>query len=135
MKYTNIIQAVENNNLKEVKAMIIADFNLDVQDKDRDTALMKAAYCGKYDMVKLLIEAGACLDITDSYQNTALTLAANNNHIEVAKLLVLSGAKTTSLSLSFLKESTDVQSCLKQKAQKRQLETKKAPPIKLQRRR
>ena len=66
----DLIEATINNNLEKVKKLIKAGANLDLQDNDRNTALIWASYRGYIDIVKELIKAGADWNLKDNDNNS-----------------------------------------------------------------
>ena len=56
--------------------MIVSGADLNLKQKDGETALPLACFGGKSDMVRLLIKAGADVNITDEYGSTPLINAA-----------------------------------------------------------
>ncbi len=67
-----------------------ADVNL--VDKNGDTALIVATRYGHKDIPQALINSGADVDATDQYGNTALYYAERRGYMDIAKALVSSGA-------------------------------------------
>jgi ankyrin repeat protein len=60
---------------------------VNVQNKDKWTALMLAAAKGHVGVVRLLVEAKADLNVQDKRGRTALTVAIRSRSNEVAKML------------------------------------------------
>lgn len=58
-KSGNLISAAMNNDIKLVQYLINDGIDLNMRDKDGNTALISAAEHGHIDIVKLLIVAGA----------------------------------------------------------------------------
>ena len=87
-----LFQAVENNNIKEVIALIEKNADVNARDKYGWTALIEAA--GRsLDIVKLLIESGANVNIKDKNGWTALMEAAKHDFdTAIPKLLIKKGA-------------------------------------------
>ena len=87
-----------NTRIEMVKLLIAAGANLDIQNKDGLTPLMRAArWPGGYGIVKQLIEAGANLDIKNKYGGTPLMLAIEEDVLrrektKTVKLLIEAGA-------------------------------------------
>lgn len=71
--------AARHGNLDIVKLLIKAGANLDFQmeELDRDTALMIAAANGNFEIVKTLVEAGADVNLKNYYGEQALSMAAH----------------------------------------------------------
>jgi len=88
-----IDEIAENGNIKEVKRLIKAGVDLNVQeDHDRISALSMASIKGNIEIVKLLIDAGADLNVQDGDGETALMIASKNGHTDIVKLLIEAGA-------------------------------------------
>jgi len=67
--------------------------SLDLQDRRTGlTALMKAAFNGKEQVVQMLADKGADIDMKDKEGHTALMLAAFRGHTEVVRTLLTRGA-------------------------------------------
>lgn len=62
------------------------------QDTDGYTPLIKASAIGDRRMVKLLIENGADVNIQNNYGDTALIRASERGHLKIVKLLINRGA-------------------------------------------
>lgn len=62
--------------------------NLNVRDKQGNSALLLAATQGQTAAADQLLEAGSDFCVTDKLGNTALMLAANRGHLETVALLV-----------------------------------------------
>lgn len=71
--------------------MLIKIINIDKQDNDGKTALIRAAQEGYVEIVKHLIEAGVNLDTKDNYETTALIWAVINGYVEIVKYMVEAG--------------------------------------------
>lgn len=85
---------------KEVaELLILFGANVNAQDKDGQTALIKASYYGHIEIVNVLLAAGSDVNIrlpVDERLNiggeTALTTAISKKHNEIAKALIEAGA-------------------------------------------
>ena len=94
------------STMDEVRDLIARGINIDEQDKDGRTALIRAALTDLPEIVQELIRAGAALDVQDTltvsyamalYDRnvkglTALMFAAKYNHIAIAQELIRAGA-------------------------------------------
>jgi len=86
---SDIVRAVRKNNLNQVKELISQGYDINLPDKNGDTALILAAYEGKTEILKLLLEAGADVTVLDpGMKATALHAAAYAGRTEAAKLLI-----------------------------------------------
>ena len=65
----------------------IAAPDMNLRDKEGNSAMMLAAIQGQTDAVELLLEAGSDFTAVDKLGNTALMLAANKGHLTVVTLL------------------------------------------------
>ena len=87
---TLLMKAAKTGNDWQIKALVNANADVNLQDKDGWTALMYAVrYQGNMDCVELLLEAGADVKKTNNYGMSALVIAANynNNPESIKKLL------------------------------------------------
>jgi ankyrin repeat protein len=87
----DIFTAIENNNIKAVKSLLLAGLDV-TRDNYGYTALHYACWYNCVEVAKLLLTAGADINTRDSYGHTALDLACLYNCVEIAKLLISSGA-------------------------------------------
>ncbi|MCR4735077.1 MAG: ankyrin repeat domain-containing protein [Treponema sp.] len=88
---TVLMKAAKAGNDWQVKALIEAGADVNLQDKDGWTALMYAVrYQEGLECVQLLIDAGAEIKVKNNYGSSALILAScyNNNPDIIKKLLV-----------------------------------------------
>jgi len=67
---TPLMTAITFDKPKMVKALIEADADLSITNKDGGTALHNAAFFGKVEMVQLLLDAGADKTIKNNYGAT-----------------------------------------------------------------
>ena len=74
------------------KALMGARANPDLQDKQGDTALIRASTYGNNEIAKALIGAGANLNLQSKLGYTALIEASDKGNIEMAKVLIEAGA-------------------------------------------
>ena len=68
---------------------------VNARNKDRSTALMKAAAAGELEIAKLLLRHGSFLDTKNAHGCTALMIAAGHGKKELVKLLLSAGADYT----------------------------------------
>ncbi|HJM68952.1 MAG TPA: ankyrin repeat domain-containing protein, partial [Candidatus Babeliales bacterium] len=85
VKQQRIIVVAETGNVAAVRDLISRKADLNIQDNNGNTALIKAAENGHLETVKELIAAKADLNIQDNNGNTALIKAAENGHLESVK--------------------------------------------------
>ena len=84
-----------DNNTEVPEHLIESDVcNVNAQEYDGNTALIRAAHNGDTEIVKLILQKDRSgIDIqTDDYKVTALMIACSNGHAAVIELLIRSGA-------------------------------------------
>jgi ankyrin repeat protein len=89
--YKTLHYAVINGNTEIIK-YLFPNHNLDVQDKDGNTELIRAANDGNKEKVDALLRSGANPDIQNNIEFTALISAASNGYKEIAGMLLKAGA-------------------------------------------
>ena len=87
-----LIYTSARGNTEQVRELLDAGADIDIQDKFGRTALMLSAAYGRADTVKLLLDAGADIDRSNKYGWTALMQAAMWGHTGVMELLIQAGA-------------------------------------------
>jgi len=96
--------------------LIAAKSDLNLKDKDGNTALILAADKGHTDIVKALIAANADLNLQNKNRDTALTVATDKGHLKNVKSLIAANADLniqtqsgdTALILAANKGHTDI---------------------------
>jgi ankyrin repeat protein len=83
----DLFEAVDTNNVEEVRRFLDNGTDVDTRSVFGDTLLMNAAVQGGTETVKLLLERGADVHLRNEHEATALMLAENYWHPEVIKLL------------------------------------------------
>ncbi|GFR88151.1 ankyrin repeat-containing protein [Elysia marginata] len=83
-----------------VEHLIDAGSNLDLEDRDGDTALMLALQCYSTDVATLLLENGACVNTVSQSGETPLKLALQTESDEVLALLLAKGAHVNDVTHS-----------------------------------
>ena len=86
--------ASEFGNVAELRRLLAAGHDVDLQDRYGQTALMRAAHGGYAGAVDWLIAHGAELDHTAKHNLSALMLAVVSGHRRIALALVKAGADT-----------------------------------------
>ncbi|MBN2402753.1 MAG: ankyrin repeat domain-containing protein [Spirochaetes bacterium] len=94
LRYSPLIRAVYNNDIKKVNELINqgADVN-ENRNTSKNTPLMWALANNNYEMTKLLIERGA--DVNENNNNktySSLMWACEKGNIDILKLLIKNGA-------------------------------------------
>jgi uncharacterized protein len=86
---TALMQAVNKNDVAQVKKLIQQGVNVSELDSNQDAPLVMAAYEGHTEIVKLLLEAGADVSAVDpGMKATALHAAAYAGRAAAARLLI-----------------------------------------------
>lgn len=96
MTSLEFVEAAVNGNLHTVEQMLETDGNLlNAKDKERDTAIMKAARnCNATDVVSFLLEKGANIndpEYRDTINQTPIIVAAQHGCTEIVRLLIEAG--------------------------------------------
>jgi ankyrin repeat protein len=87
-----LIKASQKGDLAQVKALIAAGAQVNIQDGNGITALHWAALKGSLAIAQELINADSHLNMGDKLGETALKLAATKGHLAVVQALVTAGA-------------------------------------------
>lgn len=89
----NLIQAVKNNKIEDVKKVIEDGVYINEQDKiNKFTAIHLASFKKNEEILNFLIEKGADINRQDFYGWTALHWACANEQFDVVKILIEKGA-------------------------------------------
>lgn len=91
-----LFHAVEGNEIAAVQTLIKDDCDVNVQDREECTPLMRASLLGYTDLVDLLLHSGANTAIHDKLGKTALHYAAQEYHADVAHKLLEAGSSVDS---------------------------------------
>ena len=83
----------EAGEIDELEA-VLSRADINARNEHGMTALMRAAYHGRVEMVRMLLEHGADPNVTRNDNFTALSLAAFFGHAEIVEVLMGHGAKT-----------------------------------------
>ena len=87
-----LIIASDQGYKYKVKLLIENGADINLQDKDGDTALMWASNRSNKDVVEILIENGADINLKNKDGDTALILASNRRNQDIVELLIENGA-------------------------------------------
>lgn len=95
--------AISSDNEEEV-SLLIKQFphllNCPISDDNCTTALTRAGYLNRTDIVSMLLERGATVDSSGVNRKTALMWAAAKGHLECCRILVLHNASLCKRDLS-----------------------------------
>ncbi len=94
----NLLDAVNKNNVSEVRRWLAVGANLNATDNDGDTSLHLAALEGFVEIVQLLIDAKANLEAREDNGFTPLHNGAYNGHVNVIRTLLDAGANRSAES-------------------------------------
>eukprot|EP01063_Lacrimia_lanifica_P033948 TRINITY_DN6175_c0_g1_i1.p1 TRINITY_DN6175_c0_g1~~TRINITY_DN6175_c0_g1_i1.p1 ORF type:complete len:1884 (+),score=692.51 TRINITY_DN6175_c0_g1_i1:165-5816(+) len=99
---TPLMQATTCNHIAIVKFFVTharaQRTNLDAQDKDGFTALMRAAAAGRREITEVLLEGGASPAVKSNEGKTAKTIAEEAKQAEIAELLAAAEASGTGVA-------------------------------------
>lgn len=88
-----LFSAIFPHNEAKVKALLEEPaIDINMQDKEGETALFKAAVCGSFEIAEMLLKKGAQPDIAANDKSTALMEAAFNEDGKMMQLLLDYGA-------------------------------------------
>ena len=87
-----LLEAVKNNKLDEVKKALDAGANVNAKGDDGNTALIFAGYNGHTESVKLLLNRGADVNAKNNTGYTALIWASEKGHKYIVEKLLEEGA-------------------------------------------
>lgn len=90
-------RAAKEGDVKTLKRMLRAGYEIDKRDGYSQTALMSAAHVGQRETVDFLISQGANLNHTSKAHLSALMLSIIAGHPQIARMLVKAGADVTIL--------------------------------------
>jgi ankyrin repeat protein len=90
--YRPLVEAANKKHDEIVKYLLDEDADVNIQDKDGDTALTCASLRGSLEVTDLLIKKGAKIDIQNKQGKTALMYAIYGKHSGIVKHLLDKGA-------------------------------------------
>jgi hypothetical protein len=88
----SLLQAVVQNNIDELAALLAAGANPDTADQNGQTPVWMKAYWGNTECLQLLIEAGADVNTADRSGQTPVWIAAYRGNPECLQMLIVAGA-------------------------------------------
>ena len=83
----------ESGHVDELES-VLPHAEINARNEHGVTALMRAAYHGRGEMVRVLLEHGADPNLTRNDNFTALSLAAFFGHVEIVEVLMRHGANS-----------------------------------------
>ncbi len=86
-KYYPLHNSIENHNLRLTKQLVKYSKNINEEDDELYSPLMKAVAVGDLDIIKLLIENGADINFKNKKGESAVSLAKNNLSQNVKKYI------------------------------------------------
>lgn len=95
---TELVTAIENNQLKKVIQLLDQGINIDAVSENQETALILATMNDDMDTVNWLLKHGASVNLTDAADRSALYYAAVQGNLSIAEQLLANGAKLQSSS-------------------------------------
>lgn len=87
-----LIEAVRNQDMQAVRALLNQQIDVNVQQGDGATALLWAAHWNDLDTADLLIRAGANVNTANDHRITPLSLACTNRSAALVERLLKAGA-------------------------------------------
>jgi len=88
----NITNLTFEDNQKIIELLINKGADLNLQNNNKDTALLYSSKNGYKDIAELLINKGADLNLQDNNKDTALLYSLKNGYKDIAELLIDKGA-------------------------------------------
>ncbi len=92
-----LVDAVEQNNVEIVDAILSTGEDPNITGKFDTSALHRAAFHGNYEILKMLIDAGADVNMADYGGASPLHIAARTGNKDVAEELLKDGADINSV--------------------------------------
>ena len=89
---SGLMVAVMEENVEIITLLLENGVDVNVQNKNGETALILASMFGYIEIVKLLLENGAVVDTKEALGMTALMVASGEGHLEIVKILLKNGA-------------------------------------------
>lgn len=90
---TPLVVAVQNEDVEEVRALIVGGADVNGRDRDKITPLFEAVEIGNLEITEMLLRFGAKVNIRDSRGQTPLMRIDDEASPEMIELLVRHGAK------------------------------------------
>jgi ankyrin repeat protein/WD40 repeat protein len=91
--FTPLMFAAQHNQLEAANILLAhKELQIDLKDKDDQTALWKAASVGSENIVRCLLKANANPNINDKNNSSPLAIAVINNHVSCVQELIAAGS-------------------------------------------
>ena len=87
-----LVDAVKNQDLQQVRALLNGHPDVNVRSEDGSTALLWAAHWNDLRTAELLVRAGADANAANDFRMTPLSQACTNRNAELVDLLLKAGA-------------------------------------------
>lgn len=100
-------RAIRNGDLEQVRRLVPAQVNPDVQDYDMRTLLHIASAEGHLQIAKHLIECGANVNLLDRWGTSPLTEAIDFAHNHLARFLIANNATESGNRVAFAMSQID----------------------------
>lgn len=91
-KDNDMITAVKNNKIEEVKSLIKEGHDVEAKDSQNRSLLMIATYANNVAMAKILVDAGANVNAQDNMKNSPFLYAGAEGMLELVNLYLGNGA-------------------------------------------
>ncbi|KAF5273993.1 hypothetical protein FQA39_LY01108 [Lamprigera yunnana] len=91
----NIFEAITNNDIHQLKLLLVDQQNINILDENFMTPLQHAAFKGNKEMVRMFLDQGADVNLCQhQHEYSALHFAGLSGNAEVCTVLLLAGAKS-----------------------------------------
>src|SRR4029453_9372078 len=87
-----LVDAVKNQDVQEVRALLRQHADVNVRSEDGSTALLWAAHWNDLQTAELLVRAGADANVANDFRMTPLSQACTNGSAGFVNLLLNAGA-------------------------------------------
>ena len=87
-----LVEAARNQDLQQVRALLVAHAEVNVRSEDGSTALLWAAHWNDLQTAEVLVRAGADTNAANDFRMTPLVQACTNGSVALVDLLLKAGA-------------------------------------------
>lgn len=91
----SIYEAIDKNDVEQLKKLIASTVDLDVKNKNGETPLLYAIYANNMEIAMLLIQAGANVNAQDKMLNSPFLYAGAEGKLALVKAALAHGADFT----------------------------------------